>query len=209
MIEPLTSSRSPPPSLLLTSFHSPSDLFWTCQVDSPSANRHARFPGEPMWDLRECVQRRWLDPRWWGGEALYEETDDSAHGGALMRASSMFFDVADAEVAEKMALATEVAFEPRRLPKQAASLAGQPLGTALGLSEATEAIGKLSLRSPQPSSSAGASEVAAAGAPPKRDVEPKAADLPLPPRSPPPAPTGEEPISSPKVVATPGDCRTE
>jgi glucan 1,3-beta-glucosidase len=39
-------------------------FFWTFKVDASKANGGA---GEPHWDLRECIRRGWLDPRWWGG----------------------------------------------------------------------------------------------------------------------------------------------
>ena len=59
-------------------------FFWTFKVDAPTANNGS---GEPHWDLRECIKRGWLDPRWWtGGEgddddvALLEEEAEEDTG---------------------------------------------------------------------------------------------------------------------------------
>ena len=53
-------------------------FFWTWKVDARSANANY---GEPQWDFRTCVQRGWLDPRWWGGEPLGRD-DDAEEGAA-------------------------------------------------------------------------------------------------------------------------------
>ena len=101
--------------------------FWTWKVDAPSANRGAIIPGEPMWDLRECVRRQWLDPRWWGGELL-----DDGFGAGDVPAGDMH-DEADADLADKMVLASEVSFSCR--PPSARAITA----------EISEAIGALSL----------------------------------------------------------------
>ena len=43
-------------------------FFWTWKVD---AHEHHGNDGEAQWDFRRCVERGWLDPRWWGGEPLH------------------------------------------------------------------------------------------------------------------------------------------
>ena len=45
--------------------------FWTWKVDAPSANGGA---GEPWWDLRECLDRGWIDRAWLADRAALERS---------------------------------------------------------------------------------------------------------------------------------------
>ena len=63
---------------------------WTWKVEATGDDGACR---EPHWDVRECVRRGWLDPRWWGG-------DVSGHiprwvGGSESAAAADADDVSD------------------------------------------------------------------------------------------------------------------
>ena len=98
-----------------------------------------------MWDLRECVRRQWLDPRWWGGELL-----DDGFGAGDVPAGDMH-DEADADLADKMVLANEVSFSCRPPSARAITVISEAIG-ALSLCSAPDAPVPASVQVKRPSS---------------------------------------------------------